>query len=54
MNKQQALKLIDDHKNAMIDPLEMLQWAWLRVIIFQIPEKEWEAYLEKATEVLSN
>lgn len=53
MRKDEALKLIDDHKNKLIHPGEMLHWTWLRVIILQIPEAEWNGYLENAVEVLS-
>lgn len=48
MNKNEALKLIDNHKNALIDPVAMLHWTWLRVIILQIPDPAWEGYLETA------
>jgi hypothetical protein len=53
MTKTEALQLIDDHKNALIDPVEMLHWTWLRVIILQIPDDDWERYAASATEVLS-
>lgn len=53
MTKQQALDLIDAHKNQLIDPREMLNWTWLRVIILKIPEEEWENYVGEAVEVLS-
>lgn len=53
MKKIEAIKLIDDHKNKMIDPVAMLHWSWLRVIVLQIPEAEWERYLENAIVVLS-
>lgn len=53
MTKAEALKLIDDHKNELVDPVKTLHWTWLRVTILQIPDDEWNAYLTKAAEVLS-
>jgi len=53
MTKQQALNLIDNHKNALVNPVDMLRWTWLRVIVLKIPEDEWERYVEAAVEVLS-
>lgn len=53
MTKAEALKLIDDHKNAMINPVAMLHWTWLRVIILSIPDDDWDRYVGAATEVLS-
>lgn len=53
MRREEALKMIDDHKNKMINPVEMLHWTWLRVIINSLTEGEWETAVEKATETLS-
>lgn len=53
MNKTDAIKLIDQHKNALVDPVAMLHWTWLRVIVNQIPDHEWEKYLEDAMEVVA-
>jgi hypothetical protein len=53
MTKQEALDLIDAHKNKLVDPIEMLSWTWLRVVILNIPDDVWEDSLLKATEVLS-
>lgn len=53
MNKADALQLIDDHKNKLIDPVNLLHWAWMRVIIKEIPDNQWEAALEKALDTLS-
>lgn len=53
MTKQQALDLIDAHKNQLTDPRDMLNWSWLRVIILKIPERQWEIYLNEAITVLS-
>ena len=33
MTKADAIKLIDDHKNKLVDPVALLHWTWLRVII---------------------
>lgn len=53
MTKQEAINIIDRHKNALINPMEMLHWTWLRVIILQIPDEAWEEYVLGATEILS-
>lgn len=53
MTKQEAIDLIDGHKNALLDPVKMLHWAWLRVIVNQISDDDWEAYLERAAVILS-
>lgn len=53
MTKNQALELIDTHKNKLINPMELLDWTWLRVIIAEIDKDQWEAALNKALNVLS-
>jgi hypothetical protein len=53
MTKQEALALIDGHKNKLINPVEMLHWTWLRVIINQFTESEWNGALQEAEEVMS-
>lgn len=53
MTKKEALQLIDDHKNKLINPVELLKWTWLRVIILSIPEDKWEEFVLGAAEVLS-
>jgi hypothetical protein len=41
MTKQEALELIDYHKNKLIDPIEMLKWSWLRLLILKIDDNKW-------------
>lgn len=53
MKKEEALKLIDGHKNKLINPVEMLHWTRLRIIINQIPDWEWEAAIIKAQDIMS-
>lgn len=53
MKRAEAIALIDKHKNALINPVEMLHWTWLRVIINSLTEGEWETAVEKAAETLS-
>lgn len=53
MTKEEALNLIDNHKNKLINPVEMLQWTWLRVIILKMSDEAWEAAVGGATETLS-
>ena len=53
MTRSQALALIDAHKNQLLNPVDMLHWTWLRVIINQMTDDEWNAVVEKAAEVLA-
>jgi hypothetical protein len=53
MTKTEAIQMIDEHKNNLAHPMELLRWTWLRVIILRIPENEWERYLDEAVVVLS-
>lgn len=53
MSRLEAIKLIDDHKNALLDPVAMLHWTWLRVILDQMTDEVWNAAYEKAVPILS-
>lgn len=53
MDQLEAIKLIDNHKNKLINPIEMLNWTWLRVIINSISPDEWEELTDRASEVMS-
>jgi hypothetical protein len=53
VTKIEAITLIDAHKNALINPVEMLDWTWLRVIIDNIDDMEWAHAVQDATETLS-
>lgn len=50
MEKEDALALIDNHKNALINPVEMLHWTWLRVFILKITDDEWDTIMSRAVE----
>lgn len=50
MRKDEALKMIDSHKNKLVNPVEMLQWVWLRLIILKIPDEQWEELVEAAAQ----
>lgn len=52
MTKQDALNIIDRRNKALINPVEMLHWVWLRVIINAISDDEWEKYVALAAEIL--
>lgn len=52
MTKEEAIALIDEHKNKLINPVEMLNWVWLRVILLNISEEAWSEALSKAEETL--
>lgn len=54
MRKDDALALIDGHKNRLVDPVEMLKLTWLRVVVAQIPDDAWALFLSRAERVLSN
>lgn len=53
MTQSDFLKLIDDSKNTLINPVDMLHWTWLRVIILSIAPDEWEELISRATETMS-
>lgn len=53
MTKKEALALIDAHKNKLVHPVELLRWTWLRVIILQTTDEEWEALVERAIVIMS-
>jgi hypothetical protein len=52
MTKEQAIALIDKHKNGLVNPVEMLQWTWLRVIISATSDEAWEDAVNAAVDVL--
>lgn len=45
MTKEEALALIDNHKNKLTDPIEHLNWVWLRVFLLQIDDNQWDVYM---------
>ncbi len=53
MTKEEAIQLIDNHKNKLINPREMLQWTWLRVILNQLSDEAWDACVDDAVEIMS-
>lgn len=53
MTKEEALALIDGHKNKLINPVEMLKWTWLRVIILNVRDEDWFDAVSKSEETLS-
>lgn len=53
MERDAALSLIDQHKNGLSDPVAMLHWTWLRVVIVSLDEDAWEAALDRAAVVLA-
>jgi hypothetical protein len=52
MRKSEALKLIDDHKNKLVNPVEMLHWCWLRVIVLCIDDEQWDELVGKAADLI--
>lgn len=53
MTKEQVLELIKNQRDKLINPVEMLDWTYLYVFVNQIPEGEFDKYMEKAAEVCS-
>lgn len=53
MTKEEALKMIDEHKNSLINPVNILNWTWLRLIVLHMADGAWDAAVEKATETAS-
>ena len=52
MTKEEALNLIDNHKNKLVNPVEMLGWTWLRVLVLSITNEEWQELLRRADPIL--
>ena len=52
MTREEAIKLIDDHKNKLVNPVEMLNWTWLRVIIANINDDAWERALNDTVNII--
>lgn len=50
MTKTHVLEMIDNHKNSLIDPVEMLDWTWLRLIVLNIQDHVWEELVLRAAE----
>lgn len=52
-DKIDAIAMIDAHKNRLLDPVEMLNWTWLRVILDNIGDDCWDYACERAAKVMS-
>lgn len=53
MTKEEAIALIDAHKNVILNPAEMLNWVWLRVIILNIGVDDWNSACGRAEQTFS-
>lgn len=53
MTREEAIAMIDAHKNALLNPVEMLDWTWLRVILSELDAEAWYLACDKATRILS-
>lgn len=54
MKRLEAIRIIDEHKNTLIDdPVKMLDWTWIRVILSHLPDTEWDAAVDRAMPDLS-
>lgn len=38
--REEFLRLIDEHKNKLIDPVEILHWTYLRLFILHVSDAE--------------
>jgi len=54
MTRDEAVLLIDTHKNneQMVNPVDLLEWTWLRVIVDNVSDDAWDEALERAKEIL--
>lgn len=51
MTKSDVIKFIDEQNKALVDPVAMLNFVWLRLIVSSIPQDAWETYVEAAAQV---
>jgi hypothetical protein len=56
VTKDKAAELIKAHKNdsKMVNPVDLLNWTWLYVIVSNLTEDEWNAALMRALPTLSS
>lgn len=52
MDKDAAIAIIDKLNKALINPVDMLELCWIRMIILQIPNELWEEYVANVTEAM--
>lgn len=53
MTKDEALAMIDTVTKQLINPVDLLHWVTLRVIILSIDDTEWQAATGRAEEITS-
>lgn len=54
LTKEKVLEMIDQHKNKLLDPVEMLHWTYLRIFINQIDVIEFRHYMNRVVAQCSN
>lgn len=54
IEQSEFIKMIDEHKNKLINPVDMLHWTYLRVILNSIAPDEWDELLSRANEIMSH
>lgn len=52
MDRQEFIRLIDEHKNKLIDPVEMLKWTWFRIIVLNLTDEAWDAAVVRFNETM--
>lgn len=53
MEKEEAIRMIDEHKNKLVHPVDLLHWTWLRVIVNAATDDEWAELNLRAAEIMS-
>ncbi len=53
MTRLEAIEMIDAHKNKLTNPVAMLRWTWVRVILHSLPDEQWQQALETAEKRLA-
>lgn len=52
MSKTEALALIDKARdNLAMNPMEMLNWVWLRLFIVAHTDEEFEAFMQRVADI---
>jgi hypothetical protein len=53
MTRDQAIEVVDQARNNALEPVDMLNLTWVRVIISKISDEEWKKALAEAYPILS-
>ena len=53
MLKEEALEMLEKHRDSLTDPCDVLHWTWLRTILLYVTEEEWRRAMQRALPALS-